>query len=279
MKFFEQIKNLPIKRVPYLILLICLLVGGALYLYFSGPSTPKMKEVYVIGRDPTWSGLELYGKEKKLHAFMNELMAQIAEKSHLQFRFVEANLNRLLENLNDHDYDAILISADDEIDSSKTYFFSDPLLETGPVLLVRQNSTVNSIESLQGKTVGVSLGMKGPLVSSLNEKLSRLQVVNYETPGRAVMALIQNQVDGIILSTLSGYSLSQGLYRDQIKVVTQPLIEQGIYVLVRDSPESEIFISTINLALLQIKKRGTYDLLIEKWDLINPEKNFQALTK
>ena len=210
---------------------------------------------------------------------MNELMAQIAEKSHLQFRFVEANLNRLLENLNDHDYDAILISADDEIDSSKTYFFSDPLLETGPVLLVRQNSTVNSIESLQGKTVGVSLGMKGPLVSSLNEKLSRLQVVNYETPGRAVMALIQNQVDGIILSTLSGYSLSQGLYRDQIKVVTQPLIEQGIYVLVRDSPESEIFISTINLALLQIKKRGTYDLLIEKWDLINPEKNFQALTK
>lgn len=236
-------------------------------------SVHGVKDLYIIGRDANWTGMNLYGKEKKLQAFTNDLMMAVAQKNNMKFQWIDSHAFGLLDNLDHGYYDAIIMEKNERLDGRIVYLLSSPLIDLGPVLVVREDSPVRFIEELKGKTIGYSLSNPGPFSSFANK--TSIIVVNFDNASRAVEALVQMEVDGIVLNTLAAYTMAEGYYKDQIRVISAPLIEQGLYLIALENSGNKEFIHGFNVTLNELKASGEYENLLKKWDLIDPQTRFK----
>lgn len=236
---------------------------------------PK-KSLYRIGRDSSWYPVPLFGKEKNLVAFTNDILGMIASEHNLRFEWVAANPNTLTEGLNSGFYDFILTTMRPNIVNEERYEFSELVFEFGPVLIVRQESEATSLSDMRGLTIGIPSGLSTVFnaVRSAGAHSFDLLVVTYNNMNQAFKDLSNNQIDGVIIPALQAYSFTQGIYAGKLKVVTAPFTDEGLrFVALRSSKYDEI-LDIINKSLETMHANGAYNALIAKWDLIDAETGF-----
>lgn len=239
-------------------------------------SEAPRKTLYRIGRDSSWYPMQLLGKEKNLVAFTNEIVANIASENHLRFEWVESNPNSLVNSLESGAYDFILSSMRPNIVNQEEFVFSELVYEFGPVLIVRQDSKVTSLGDMKGKTIGIPSGFS-PIFNAVRIAGAHsydLLVVTYSDMFQALNALSNDLIDGVIMPAIPAYSDTLGLHAGKLKVVTAPLTDEGIrFIAMRNAKLDEI-IDIINAGLKTMRSNGTYNALIAKWDLIDPETGY-----
>jgi ABC-type amino acid transport substrate-binding protein len=54
-------------------------------------------------------------------------------------------------------------------------------------------------------------------------------------------------------------------------MVTQPLTNEGLRLVALKTPEGHALIEKFNTSLAKIKSTSTYDSILAKWELHNPE--------
>jgi polar amino acid transport system substrate-binding protein len=245
-----------------------------LVLAFTIRSCTKQKEVrkhlYLIGRDSSWYPLELYGKEKNMTAFTNDLMTEIVKISKIRMSWVETGPGTLQEGLDSGSYDGILTSSRIEDYLADQYLSSQPIYKLGLVLIVQRDSNVTSAKEMKGKTVGIS--STSPLVINAIRQGGvnpyDVTFVTYNNMNRGLEALSKGSIDGVVLEALPAYTLVNALYVGKLKVATGPLTEEGIRLVTLNTPSSEVLVNDVNTALQTLKENGTYDKLLLKWNLV-----------
>jgi polar amino acid transport system substrate-binding protein len=254
----------------------CLAIGSILVVRSCSSQKELHKTLYFIGRDNSWYPLQLLGRERNLVAFSNDLMSLIAKEIDLRFQWVETSPNALFEGLDNGSYDAVLTSIRPNILNQQRYVFSELVFEIGPVLVVRQDDTAASLSAMKGKTIGVLAGSSTAFNAVREEGINVYDffLVTYSNTNRAMEQLINNQIDGIIMEALPAYTLSQGFYAGKAKVVTAPLTDEGLRVVVLKNGAHVPLIDKIDEAIDKLKENGSYDALIAKWHLVNAEKEF-----
>lgn len=236
------------------------------------------KRTYIIGRDSTWYPMQLMGKDRNLQAFSNDLMTAIAQETKLRFQWVETGPGSLLEGLNDGYFDAVISSLRPNFIHRDKYVFSDIIFELGPVLVVRQDSPVTSLKDMQGKTVGIRSGsyLIFNNVKESGAHAYNILITTYDNVNKALESLDRNQIDGIIVEAVPAYAYIEGFYAGRLKIVTAPLTDEGLRLVGLRDPASDELISDFDDALRKLIDDGTYDQLINKWNLINPETRFKT---
>lgn len=230
---------------------------------------------YVIGRDNTWYPMKVQGKERLLQGFTNDLLTAISKLSipPLQVHIAESGAKQLLLGLEDEDYDAIFYAFPTKALSEENLLFSDVILKTGPVLVVRNDSKIQSLQDLQKETLG--LLMDSPLAYDIVRQspyASAIEVIPYNTVYLAVEAIMKNQIDAILIDSLQASTMTQNTYPGMFKIVTTPLNDEGLRLVGwKKNPLSESFIEHFNTNFEILKKNGTYEALIKKWDLLDPD--------
>lgn len=255
--------------------IIVLVILGFFLLRTCNNQDTLHKNLYFIGRDSTWYPLKLFGKEKNLVAFSNDLMTAISKEAGARFHWVESSPNSLLENLNNEEYDAIMSSLRPNPVNRQHYLFSELIYETGPVLIVRSDSKIQSLQEMDGLAIGAITNSL--IFNAFREGLSKdydLVLVPFNNDNQVIEALINNQIDGVILDSIPAYTHSEGFYANQIKIVTPPLNDLGLRLVTLKSDHAEALIEKFNEVLDKFKKDGTYDALLTKWNLVNPQKRF-----
>lgn len=234
------------------------------------------KDEYTIGRDSTWYPLQLLGRERSLVAFSNDLMAIVSKNIGLRFSWTETTPNALADGLSNGNYDAILTSERPNVTNQERYIFSDIIFKLGPVLVVRQDSNYTSLKELKGQSVG--MGSSAFLIyGAIRESGANtydINLVSYNNMNQALDALTNNQIDAVIMEALPAYTMIGGLYHGLLKIVTPPLTDDGLRLMALKTPENEAMIKEFNEDLHKIRANGSYDALITKWNLIDPEKQF-----
>lgn len=247
----------------YIIFIILLLFGLWLGVRACSDGNGSRKLFY-IGRDSTWAPDGFLGKERNMVGFTNEMMGEISRRENMRFEFVGTNTNELLPALDRGDVDAIFSTLTSDVVNEDRYLFSDIFYPLGPVLVVRESSPVKSMEDLSGKIVGVQIGA---LQTYQIYEFPNLIIIPYNNILKAIEDLDKNAIDGVILDALHANAYVQSYYAGRLKIATPPLTERGWRIVARLNPASSHLIESFNDGLKKMKEDGSYDKLIQKWDL------------
>lgn len=221
---------------------------------------------YEIARDATWYPLTLLGKEKNMLGFADDLIYQIAMRSHLKIRLVSETPGDLLEAL-DRDADGILSPLTPDVILQEKYLFSEPFYNLGAVLIVDTRSGIKSMSDLEGKFLGV---MRGSNVLFGIPNQPKLRVITYDSAIVMLDDVVKDKIDGALLNQLTAYNFVTGYYKGRLLVATPPLTQEGIRLITRKSPHKAKLIEAFNKGLAELKKEGSYRALLDKWDLHDP---------
>lgn len=220
-------------------------------------------KTYRIGIDPSYYAAPLGGKEANVYAFSKELLRAISHEEGVFFETVTIAWDHLIYGLKNDQYDAILSSITPRTTLQKTYNFSEPFLDIGPVLVVKKEMKVSSVKHLKGKEISVeSLNQEALLI----EKYPGVNVHYYDSIPEALEEIVTNQIDGILIDYLQASSYIRSLYREKVKIVTPPLNDLGLRLVTLSREEKEL-IALFNRGLDKLRDNGTYEKLLKKWEL------------
>ena len=139
-----------------------------------------------VGLDPNWYPLQFGNRNNNVTAFSTELLGTIGQMEKIAFTRVSVNWDDLLQGLQNDEYKAILSSMPPYLFNQKLFSFSSIYLHLGPVLVVRASSTIDSIDTLEGKEIAVITGSSSDL---LLEKSSGVLIRYYDSDAQALNAL------------------------------------------------------------------------------------------
>jgi polar amino acid transport system substrate-binding protein len=148
-------------------------------------------------------------------------------------------------------------------DRAKIVAFSTPYVTVGQVLLVRadETRTVDQMKSDTKVLVATQIGTTNEIVAKENFPADRVK--SYDTFDAAVLALLSNDVDGVVIDNVSasGY---MGQNQGKLKVDGQLTSDEQLAFVF--PPKSDL-VDAINAALADMKADGTLDALNKKWGL------------
>ncbi len=219
-----------------------------------------------VGVDASWYPLELDSRTNNVTAFSTELLTEIGRVEKIPFVKITVNWDNLLEGMQKGNYEAILSSMPPYIFNEKLYDFSEIYLALGPVLVVPVNSQIHSLGNLDGKEIGVISGSASPLIL---EKSNGVLIRYYESTPQALAAISAGTLDGAMIDVLTAEAFCSDLYQGKLKIATAPLNDEGLRLITKHGSASNL-IKGFNKGLQRLKKNGSYEKLLVKWNLKEP---------
>ncbi len=143
----------------------------------------------------------------------------------------------------------------------KTYSFSEPLLKSEFVIFKhRGDASIQDIESLYGKTVGVE--EKGYPISLL-QKHPEIRIVIISSWKEGFERIHRDSLDAVVVDRLVGeYTLATHNISD-IVVIDKPL--EVSYSRIAVKKENSSLLDRINLGLRRIDENGVRERILNKW--------------
>ncbi len=145
---------------------------------------------------------------------------------------------------------------------AKVVDFSDGYISVDQRVMVGKDSAIKSADEFNTKTK-LKLGtQKGTTNYEQAVKMvGDARVTAFDTFGDAVQALINGDVDGVVIDDTAGVGYV-GVNADKIKLLPEKLIGQQLGFVF---PKGSDLVKPFNAALAAMRADGTLDALAEKW--------------
>ncbi|SCC90028.1 Uncharacterized protein SCG7086_AK_00230 [Chlamydiales bacterium SCGC AG-110-P3] len=223
--------------------------------------------VYVVARDPSWYPLQLMGREAKMSAFSDDLLWEIARREGFKVATVRTGPGGIERGLDSGEFDAVLTTMVPNAVHRESYVYSDPYFYSGPMLVVPIHSDIKNLEDMAGLELAVQSGTLG-----LYQIDTETGIVFrfFDNIIKGVEQMIKGDIDGVVMDLVPAYGYANGIYRDEIKLVGQPLSKASMR-LVTSRNNSDELVAYFNHGLKEVKEDGTYKQLLEKWGLHQDE--------
>lgn len=143
------------------------------------------------------------------------------------------------------------------------------LLATGMVFALtacggnkKVENTVNSIDDLEGKSIGVQLGTTGDIYASDYEgDEAGTKIERYNKGTDAVQALKQGKIDCVIIDSQPAQAFVEK--NDDLQILDEPFADEEYAICIsKDKPE---LTKEFNKALAELKKDGTLDSIVDNY--------------
>lgn len=143
------------------------------------------------------------------------------------------------------------------------------LLATGMVFALtacggnkKVENTVNSIDDLEGKSIGVQLGTTGDIYASDYEgDEAGTKIERYNKGTDAVQALKQGKIDCVIIDSQPAEAFVEK--NDDLQILDEPFADEEYAICIsKDKPE---LTKEFNKALAELKKDGTLDSIVDNY--------------
>jgi polar amino acid transport system substrate-binding protein len=220
---------------------------------------------YIIGRDTTWHPLNLLGKDALMVGFTNDLMVEIARREGVSLSIQNVGSEGLFQGLNEARYHGVISSLTPTSINEQYFEFSDPFYFLGPVVIVRKDSTIESLEELQGKSIGIQAGST---FAYRTKNFPLLLFSYYPNIRNGIDDLVDEKLDAVVMDVLPAYAYLRGQYGAYLKLLGTPLTVDGLRIVSRRDPKGLNLISIFDKGLEKVIRDGTYRKLLTKWDLI-----------
>lgn len=213
------------------------------------------KEVFKVGTDAQYKPYEYYEKGK-LKGFDIELMEAIAKKEGFKLEWHDITFGGLLTALQLNKIDLVISGLSDTEEREKSVDFSKGYITAKEVMLINSELNIKTIEDLDGKKMGASLGSHE---IELAKKIKGLEVVVYDNFTQALLDLENKKIDCVMIDI----NASKG-YLNAHKNLKVMMELDGLSKAIAFKKGNPLR-DRVNRGLEKVKADGTYDKLMKKY--------------
>lgn len=223
---------------------------------FSPPKT------ITIGIDTAFFGSQVGNKGALVHAFLLDLFEETLNKDGYRIKYQEISFGADLDCLKDQTCDFIVSSLGSDFRTNELYSFSDKALPLGEVFVTRKDMPT-TFKGYGGKII--ALPYNNNLVR-LFSKHPNVTLTHYLLIPQALNDIVIFLIDGALIPYLSLSSHLSLQMRPYLNISSIIYSDTALrLVSLKDKHRSTQ--KTFNKGLSSIKNDGTYQKLLEKWNL------------
>ncbi len=247
-------------------------------------STTRLScEKYCVGVDPSFFPTELGQQKANVNAFTHDLIDAIAKHERVQIEIISLNWDNLIDEMMMGKVDSVVSSAPPNLINMTKYAFSDPLLCTGPVLIVSKTSPVCDLSQLGGKVVATRYGNDEIEIIASYPKT---QFIFYDRFASALELVSLGNIQATLIPAIPAARYVEDIFHDTLKIVSGPLTNEALRLLIPSPGTKEMrsdhcqcphdqsqaqrrkkLIILINHGIAHMHKSGEYEKLQAKWTL------------
>ena len=216
-----------------------------------------------VGSDTTYPPFETVNEDGEIVGFDVDVVNAICERINCTAEFVTTAWDGIFPALAQGEFDMVAsgVSITDERD--EIVDFSDPYLVVQQAITTRVEDAALTEQDFAGEGSSLVLGAQlGTTNAQLGEELvgqERLRL--YDTFNAAVLALMNGDVDGVIIDGVTADAFAQQ-YAGDLVVEIRGLSSDPLGLVFQ---EGDPMIDAFNAGLEQIRDDGTLDDLVAKW--------------
>lgn len=221
------------------------------------------KEVLVMGTSADYKPFEYVdsAKGEEIIGYDIDLAYMIGEKLGFDVKIQDMDFNSLVPALQAGKIDFVISGMSPNEEREKVVDFSQPYNETRQVIVVKQDSGIQSSADLAGKTVGVQ-------TASIQEEMAKEmeKTIDFKIEGRTrVPEIIQDMMAKRIDAAIVESGVAEGYVKKNDQLITVPIEEQvADYKAIAVAEGSELK-DQIDKALKELIDEGKIKELEEKW--------------
>lgn len=143
-------------------------------------------------------------------------------------------------------------------DRLKNVNFTDTYAEAAQVIIVKEESEIQTPDDLNGKTVGVQLGTTGDIYA---DDIEDGTVERYNKGFEAVQALNQDKIDAVIIDREPAKVFVEE--NEGLKILDEAFTEEEYAIAM--SKDNEELLEKVNGALKELKESGEVQKIVDKY--------------
>jgi UDP-3-O-[3-hydroxymyristoyl] N-acetylglucosamine deacetylase len=216
-----------------------------------------------VGTAANYPPFEFIDEQNKIVGFDIELVAELSKRIGFDFEFVNMSFDALIPAIKAGKIDLIAsaMSATNErrrsIDFSKAYYTTENLY-----LRKKGNTNISGKSDLSGKKIGVQQGTVQEMAANA---INGVKVTPAEDPVTLIMGLKNEKIDAIIIDSSIGYGFLKK--NPELEEFYKEIDGSEGFSLAFNKDKNSELIAKINAAIDEMKKDGSYDKILEKYDL------------
>ncbi|MBQ7660849.1 MAG: basic amino acid ABC transporter substrate-binding protein [Clostridia bacterium] len=222
-------------------------------------AAPAKQETLVMGTNATFPPYEFVDDNGKIVGIDAEIAAAIADKLGATLEIKDMEFDSLIPAVQNGAIDFAMAGMTVTEERKLSVDFSDTYAQGVQVVIVPENSTIASIDDLDGKMIGVQSGTTGDIYCTGD--YGEDHVKQFTNGALAVAALQNGQVDCVVIDNEPAKNFVAA--NAGLKILDTAYAEED-YAIAIAKTSSEL-LKNVNDALAALKADGTVAKIIEKY--------------
>lgn len=223
----------------------------------TGSSGSGLEKTLIMGTDPGFKPFE-YKNGQNVVGFDVDLVREIAKDTNRSLQIEEISFDGLLPALQAGRIDLIAAGMTVTPERAKNAAFSTTYYSAAQKVVVpKTGSTVESVDDLKGKRIGVQLGTTG---DTLAHKITGASVVQLPATSNVMQELNARRIDAAIMD--NGPATQYLATNPSLTMLARDLTKEDYAIAIKKG-NTEL-LKQVNDSIKAMKKDGRYDALVKK---------------
>lgn len=218
-------------------------------------------KVLKVGTNATFVPFEFKNDQsQELEGFDIDVVNAVAKRMNVHVEFKNVPFDALVPALDNGEIDLAASGMTITKARAEKVGFSSPYYESGMAVLVKDDSNINDLAALNGKTVAVQMGTTG---ADLAAKIDGANVKSFNHTNEALLELKNGAVNAALIDLPVAQYYVNVHPEDHMKLIAYPNTKE--YFGLAMNKKNEDLVKAVNQALLDMKKDGELGKIYKKW--------------
>lgn len=213
------------------------------------------KKKLVVGTDATYAPMEYMDAKGNIVGIDIDIVNAIAEAAGFEVEYKNYGWEPLFPAVDNGEVDFAVSSITITDDRKKSYDFSDPYFVANQLILVPEDSEVESFEDLADKRVAVQINTTGHIVVADLLGKTNKKIVATESMPLAITEMINGNADAAVGDNAVIIDYQKNNPKVELKTVEDDSFEKEFYGLMVKKGDKEV-LELLNEGIKKIKENG-----------------------
>lgn len=244
-------------------LVVTLLIGMSILPLQSVEASEEQEETYIIGMDQTFTPFTFIDLDGEPTGIEIDIVKAIAEDQGFDFQIQAFSFSAALQALETNQIDGMVAGMAKTPEREESFDFSESYFSFGNQFAVPPESSIETVEDLQGATISTKTGSTGLIIAQEMQDEYDFELLTFEDSANMYEAVMGGNADAVIeMSAVMQFAISTG--QVELRQIGEDINPNDVAFAVNGGQNEEL-LSMFNAGLENIIEDGTYDEIVDSY--------------